>query len=177
MSRPGSAYDFKKRAGISVGTSIPVLTRLHSAGLLDQSESDQRNARWYTATSAGAQTLKAAWRSCLNSHRADVDSIIRIGYLAWTLGNDREASQFLRQASTTLHARAKTMKAEASELFNGIQHELHGTAYRWLRTCCDAARLHASAEAMTQLADQISGVGQSKSEREEKRGSGGRSRR
>jgi DNA-binding PadR family transcriptional regulator len=172
-----SAYDLKKRAGISVGTSVPVLARLHGAGLLDRSEIDQRNARRYLTTTAGAQTLTTAWRTCLNSRPADVESIIRIGYLAWTLGNDQEASAFLQQAAKTLHARATTMKAEASELFNGVQHELHGNAYRWLRTCCDAARLHASAEAVTQLADQISGMERARSGREEKRGSGGRSRR
>jgi DNA-binding PadR family transcriptional regulator len=172
-----SAYDLKKRAGISVGTSVPVLARLHGAGLLDQSDVDQRNARRYLTTTAGAQTLTAAWRTFLNSRPADVDSIIRIGYLAWTLGNDHEASAFLQQAATTLHARAATMKAEASELFNGVQHELHGNAYRWLRTCCDVARLHASAEEIAHLADQISDMGRTKSGREEKRGSGRRSRR
>ena len=172
-----SAYDFKKRAGISVGTSIPALGRLHDAGLLDLSETNQRNARRYLITASGAQTLKDAWRTCLSSPTADVDSIIRIGYLAWTLGNDREASEFLQRAASTLQVRATTIKAEASESFNGVQHELPGSAYRWLRTYCDAVRLHACAGALTQLADQIGGIGQAKSGREEKQGSGGRSRR
>lgn len=171
------AYDFKKRAGISVGTSVPVLARLHVAGLLDQSENDQRNARRYITTPAGARTLKAAWRTFLNSRPTDVDSVVRIGYLAWTLGNGREASAFLQQAAKTLHARATTMNAEASELFNGVQHELQGNGYRWLRTCCEAARLRASAEAITQLADQISNIGRANSGRRQYRDSGGRSRK
>jgi hypothetical protein len=127
--------------------------------LLRSIAADQRNARKYFITPEGEETLKGAWRTCLESQPLDIDSIIRVAYLAWTLGNDREASDFLQRAAMTLRARAATMQAQALELFDGVRHEVQGNAYRWLRTHCDAARLEAGAEALTELADQICGIG------------------
>ena len=169
-----TAYDLKAKAGISVGTSIPVLAHLQNAQLVRQTATDQRNTRRYLITPAGAETLKAAWRTCPKLRPAHIDSIIRVAYLTWILGNDREAASFLRRAAMILRARATTLQAQASELFHGIRQELYGNGYRWLRTCCDAARMEASAEALTQMADQICGMGNAGPGRKQNREPGAR---
>ena len=154
-----NSYDFRSKAGISVGTSSPVLARLHSSGLVEESGTEQRTAHRYLVTPAGAKALKEGWHACLNSQPADIDSIIRVTYLAWTLGNDQDVSDFLRRADASLHARTATTHAQASELFLGISKRMHGNAYRWLRASCEAARLDASAVALTRLSDQLCGAG------------------
>src|ERR1051326_3610450 len=78
-------YDLKAKAGLSLGSTIPLLARLTETGLLKASDPDRRNSRKYSVTREGASALRHGWKAMLTGD-TDTDSALRIAYLAWHNG-------------------------------------------------------------------------------------------
>jgi len=149
-----TAYDFKSQAGISVGSSAPVLDRLEKAGLIKGSSPGVRKRQQFSITKSGTKTLESGWRDLLASRPTDPDATLRITYLAWALGGQSELSDFIDSSATTLKNAAATRLAEANQL-QPMTGSLGGQAFRWLKSSFEAARLDAQSVALRELGKQI----------------------
>ena len=147
-------YDFKSQAGISVGSSAPVLARLEKSGYVMGSDPGVRDRRQFSITKAGTKTLDSGWRRLLTSRPTDPDATLRITYMAWALGRPGELTDFIDSASTTLKNVAATRLAEATQL-QPTADNLGGQAFRWLKASFEAARLAAQSQALKELGKQI----------------------
>ena len=87
-------YELKTKAGLSLGSTVPVLARLEKDVLVKASEPGLRRSRKYSITAKGTKVLTQGWTEQLATHPNDIDSILRIAYLAW-LNGDKKACQLL----------------------------------------------------------------------------------
>ena len=152
----GSAtpYDLKSRAGISVGSSAPVLDRLKHEGLVKGSNPGARDRVQFSITNSGQKKLRSEWEALLAERPTDPDTILRITYLAWALGRQDTVTTFIGSSADTLLSAAATRRAEAHQLQAHLEN-LGGEAFRWLKTNFEAARLEAQSKALRKLGDQI----------------------
>src|SRR6185369_13430037 len=79
-------YSLKSQAGISVGSSAPVLERLEKSGLIRGSSPGARDRRQFSITKSGERALESGWRALLATRPTDPDAVLRITYLAWVFG-------------------------------------------------------------------------------------------
>ena len=149
-----TAYAFKSQAGISVGSSAPVLERLEKSGLIEGSSPGVRERRQFSITKSGAKALESGWRRLLAVRPTDPDAILRIAYLAWALGRRSDLPDFIDASSITLKNAAASRLAEANQL-QPMAGNLGGAAFRWLKASFEAARLEAQSQALKELGKQI----------------------
>ena len=150
----GTPYELKVKAGISIGSSAPVLERLAGAGLLKKSAAGVRGKAQFGISPKGEKTLDKGWQALLVSRPIDPDAILRITYLAWALGEQDVMTAFVDSAASTLRNAAAVRRAEAGQLqgaFSGVGPE----AFRWLKTRFEAARLEAQSDELKELGKQI----------------------
>jgi DNA-binding PadR family transcriptional regulator len=148
-------YELKTRAGLSLGSTVPVLARLETDGLVKASEPGLRRSRKYSITAKGAKVLAHGWPEQLATRSNDVDSILRIAYLAWLKGDKTACAKFLERSAENLRGWAGSLSAEADRLSASIGENPDGDAYMWLRTYCEAARAETDAAALVDLSDRI----------------------
>jgi len=147
-------YDMKAKAGISVGSSAPVLERHEKAALIKGSDPGIRDRREFTITKTGISTLEKKWRDLLATRPTDSDAVLRITYLAWALGRENVVTEFIEATAVTLQNTAATRRAEANQL-EPMASGLGGEAFRWLKSSFEAARLEAQSKALKELGKQI----------------------
>ena len=151
----GTTYDLKSKAGLSVGSTAPILARLEDGGLIEAPQAGVRGTRRFAITKAGSKHLAAEWKHLLNRQPTDIDEILRITYLAWAIDSPDLASRFVATAAAGIEAFAATRRAEANQLLRSLTVQVGGPAYRWLRTATEAARLQAQSEALKLLGKEI----------------------
>lgn len=149
-----TAYDLKARAGISIGSSAPVLARLAKARLLTKPKPGIRDRSEFSITPLGEETLKKGWAKLLVDRPTDPDAILRIAYLAWALGRREAMRKFMQAAAGTLRDAAGIRRAEAKQL-QAATSEVRAEAFRWLKTSFEAARLEAQSKELKVLGEQI----------------------
>jgi DNA-binding PadR family transcriptional regulator len=150
-----TAYELKTRAGLSLGSTVPVLARLQEDALLKASDPGLRRSRKYSITTKGIKVLTQGWTEQLATHPNDVDSILRIAYLAWLNGEHQACAKFLERSAESLRGWSTSHRAEADRLSASIGEKPDGDAFMWLRTYCEAARAATDATALVELSDQI----------------------
>ena len=150
----GTPYDLKSQAGISVGSSAPVLERLEKTGLIRGSAPGVRRRRQFSLTKSGKSTLESSWQELLATRPTDPDAILRIIYLAWSLGRQNTVSDFVQASALSLQNAASTRRAEANQM-QPMAAKLAGEAFRWLKASFEAARLDAQSKALKELGKQI----------------------
>jgi DNA-binding PadR family transcriptional regulator len=151
----GTPYDFKMKAGLSLGSVVPALARLEQDELIEGSEPGRRKSRRYITTPAGDRALSREWESNLNGRVNDLDSILRIAYLAWLNGKTREGAEFMEKSADALRGLAGSLRAEAARFASTVSDEPDGDAFKWLRTRCEAARVEAEAAALVELSGEL----------------------
>lgn len=149
-------YELRERAGMSLGSTSPVLDRLREEGLITASEEGARGSVRFSVTAKGANVLKQQVASLLSSRPRDIDSILRITYLAWLNGDTEDLANFMNKSADALHGLAESRRAEAGRLNHALGETPDGDAFRWLRTHCEAARVQAEADALLDLSSQMS---------------------
>lgn len=147
-------YELKVRAGISIGSSGPVLDRLAKEGLLKKSVPGVRDKSEFSITKSGTKKLDAGWQTLLASRPTDPDAILRITYLAWALGRQDAVMKFVNGAGDTLANAAAVRKAEANQL-QAASDSAGPEAFRWLKTRFEAARLEAQSKELKALGQEI----------------------
>ena len=108
-------YDFKIRAGLSVGTTVPVLARLEKNGWIEADEMGARRSRRFSITKTGERNLKSQWKYLLLRKATATDEILRIVYLSRVLGDASAAARFATRASDDLAALAEMKRLEARQ--------------------------------------------------------------
>lgn len=150
-------YDLREKAGISLGSTSPVLDRLETDGFIKASEEGARRSRRFSITTKGANLLKQGWASYLHERPNDIDSVLRIAYLAWMNGDTRACVEFMKKSAQALRGSASSREAEADRLELMIGETPDGDAFRWLRTRSDAARRQAEADTLLDMCKEIEG--------------------
>lgn len=147
-------YDFLVQAGISVGSSAPVLARLEKSGSIEGSSPGVRDRRQFSITNSGAKALESGWRRLLSFRSTDPDTILRITYLAWACGRRTEVSDFIAASAITLQNAATTRRAEARQLQEATANR-GAEAFRWLKLGFEAARLEAQSKELLELGKRV----------------------
>ena len=109
-------YDFRMKAGLSLGSTVPVLSRLEADGLIKGSEPGLRRSRKYSISGKGVKALTAEWVNHLRDRPTDIDSALRIAYLAWRFDGQETAAKFLREAGESFRGLSSSRRAEAERL-------------------------------------------------------------
>lgn len=151
-----SAYDLRRRAGISLGASTPSLRRLVKNKLVtlekDRSPTNHRRNS-VELTAAGREQARKGWKSWLvdNSGVTDLDSLLRIADMASQYGADPyRIKKFLKSAGETKLLMADSAKGTARALPHSGK-----LIYGKMRSRCDENRLRAEADALFQIASDI----------------------
>lgn len=147
-------YELKTKAGISIGSSAPVLERLAKDGLLKKSDPGVHDRIQFAITKSGEKRLESGWQSLLATRPTDPDAILRIIYLAWALGRQDATAKFIASAVDTLQNASATRRAEATQL-EVASRDVGPAAFRWLKTRFEAARLAAQSRELKELGRQI----------------------
>jgi DNA-binding PadR family transcriptional regulator len=150
----GTPYDLKSRADISLGSSIPALNRLEADGLIEASDPKSRRSRRFTLKTKGRTALKKDWSEHLQSPTTDVESILRIAYLACLNKSPGKAAVFLEAAADRLRGLAAMAHAEATR-FDRRGAKVDNDALRWLRARVDERRVKAEAQELSVLAQEL----------------------
>ena len=138
-----TAYEFHREAGLSVGSSIPALSRLQRAGLLNKeivSTGDRRSSS-YTLSPSGRKFTQTAWRSMLQKDSpSDPDTILRVVELANHYSAPAEQIRlYLNRAAGRKALLAKKSAKENRQMS-------HGFAYRVAKSDFERVRLKAESE-------------------------------
>jgi DNA-binding PadR family transcriptional regulator len=147
-------YELKAKAGISIGSSAPVLARLAEARLLTKPKPGIRARSEFSITDLGRDRLESEWQELLADRPTDPDAILRIAYLAWALGRREATMKFMQAAAETLRDAAGIRRAETKQL-QGARAAVGAEAFRWLKTSLEAARLEAQSTELKSLSEQI----------------------
>jgi DNA-binding PadR family transcriptional regulator len=148
-------YELKTKAGLSLGSTVPVLARLENDALVKASEPGLRRSRKYSITAKGTKALSEGWTEQLTTRPNDIDSILRIAYLAWLNGDKTACAKFMERSAGNLRGWAGSRSAEADRLCASIGEKPDGDAFMWLRTYCEAVRAETDAAAPVALSDRI----------------------
>jgi len=158
MVRQGLAtpYELKTRAGLSLGSTVPALSRLEESGLVKASEEGARRSRRFSITVKGTKALAQGWEDQLATEHTDLDSILRVACLAWLHGDTKACQEFMKRSANGLHGWAGSLRAEADRIAAKLGEKgPDGDTFVWLRTHCEAARAETDAATLVELSDQI----------------------
>ncbi len=141
-----SSFELNRLAGVSLGTSLPVLKRLSSSGLLKSSEPGSRRKVKYVLTAVGERALGTFVQQILGTEKSilDGDSALRAMFIAEWHGRSKLVPQIAENAARQLE-RAARFKETASEERGQVEIS-KAVRYRTLRSLLDTARLRAEAK-------------------------------
>jgi DNA-binding PadR family transcriptional regulator len=148
-------YELKTKAGLSLGSTVPALARLLEDGLVKASEEGARKSRKFSITTKGSKKLAREWAGHLATDQTDLDSILRIAYLAWLHGDMKACQEFMKRSADGLRGWAGSIRAEAERMAGKVGTEPDCNAFLWMRKHCEAVRADADAAALTELSAQI----------------------
>jgi DNA-binding PadR family transcriptional regulator len=148
-------YELKTRASLSLGSTVPALFRLEKSGLVKASEAGARRSRNFSITAKGTKALVPGWKEQLTEEHTDLDSILRVAYLAWQHGDARACQEFMKRSADELRGWAGSLTAESERLAGKIGAEPDGSTFVWMSKHCAAARALADAAALTELSVQV----------------------
>jgi len=153
-----TSYSLQRRGGLSVGSTIPVLGRLETAGLAKKAEvlgGSKRRRHAYQLSAAGRKLARTGWMPLLEDPpSADLDALLRLADLASHYGAKTTdiASLFERAATdrTVLSRRAaagKTKVGAPSLLYVATRNGWHSG-----RMAAEAKFLRSLAKSATAVA-------------------------
>lgn len=150
-----SPYDLQRRAGISLGASIPALRRLLTDGLVSRTEETSERNRprhEYRPTLEGLEAAQTGWKPYLEKGELpnDLDSVLRVADMAAHYGAEkRKIRAFLKRAAEERHTLAQQAGLAAPK---PSSHRVDLLSYSAMRLRCDADRLQAEATALHAIA-------------------------
>jgi hypothetical protein len=102
----------KTKAGLSLGSTVPVLARLEKDALVKASEEGARRSRRFSITAKGTKALAQGWPEQLATEHTDLDSILRVACLAWLHGDTKACQEFMKRSADWLCAAGREPGAE-----------------------------------------------------------------
>lgn len=145
-----TAYDLQRRAGVSLGSSVPALRRLEEAGFIKraaQVDSSKRPRNQFKLTAAGKKMARGAWILLLNNQSpSDFDSILRLVDMAQHYqAKAADITVFLDAVSSERQSLTRSGRARLCEECNPL--EILATREAW-----DVSRRKAEAKFLAELA-------------------------
>jgi DNA-binding PadR family transcriptional regulator len=146
-----SAYDLNKSADLSVGATLPLLSRLEKAGLL-RSKAAARRSKQYSVTAEGRSVLQRSWQKLLEPVPREFEAILRIAYVCAVMdGTLKVMRYFLRAAAVERKLLGAERKRKAESILRESVQDAFGRGHRWLRAYCDFVRLEAETSVLSRL--------------------------
>ena len=157
MVRQGLAtpYELMTKAGLSLGSTVPVLARLKNDAFVKASKEGARRSRKFSITAKGTRALTKGWAEQLATEHTDLDSILRVAALAWLHEDTKVCQEFLKRSADGLRGWAGSLRAETERLAGKVGSEPDGGTFMWMSKHCEAARAESDAAALIELAGQI----------------------
>jgi len=117
QSGMATTYDLKSKAGLSVGSTSPILSRLEKSSLVEAPKAERRRgARGFSINTAGRKRLSAEWKQLLERRPTDVDEILRITYIAWFMGSPEMAASFVENSAAGLNCSSRERQVASIRL-------------------------------------------------------------
>ena len=148
-------YELKTKAGLSLGSTVPVLARLEKNALVKASEEGARRSRKFSITAKGTKALTQSWAEQSATEHTDLDSILRVACLAWMNGSMKACQEFMKHSADGLRGWAGSLRAEAERIAARLGDSPNADTFVWLRTYCEAARAETDAAVLIELSDRI----------------------
>jgi len=149
----GTPYDLYTKAGVSIGSSIPVFSRLEKRGLLKGTPGARRSRR-FAITKTGIRELRTGWTMLRSDKPTDPDAILRQVYLAWAVGAKSDFSNAVQAGISALKHSAELRLADAAHLEPHVDSPA-AVSFRWMKDRLEAARLQAQSTALEDLAKAV----------------------
>jgi len=148
-------YDLRVRAGLSVGTTAPVLARLEQSGWIEADEAGVRRSRRFSITKTGAKNLESQWKNLPLKRSTAPDEILRIVYLANVLGNASTAARFAERASEDLAALGEMKRIEAQQHAGGSESANSPDWYLSMKLRSQAVEALSNARLLAEIAKEL----------------------
>jgi len=148
-------YDLMRRAGLSLGASVPALRRLSAARLVKkgkETSGSKRPRHVYKVTAEGRKQARTGWKQYLegNSNPVDLDEILRVCDMADHGNHDRASlAAFLGRA-----ARDRSVLARQAQIVIDRQSD-EALDYMSMRAKCEVGRLTSDEVVLSQLASDV----------------------
>ena len=145
-------YDLMRRAGVSLGASVPALRRLSAAGLIKKDKEKARSNRprhAYTLTPDGKRQARIGWKRYLEGESVpvDLDEILRVCDMADHNDHDRASlAAFLERAARDRSALSRQAQAVLD------RQSSVPLDYMSIRAKCEVGRLNSDQLMLSQLA-------------------------
>jgi DNA-binding PadR family transcriptional regulator len=155
-SGTGTAYAFREQAGLSLGATLPALTRLEEFGLVARGEKLERNKQEFRLTANGKRELKSALIRLLRTYEqkppSDIESVLRVCALAVQGAKIASARKLLQAAAS-----ARICPTGQGSAESGTLNRKSGLAetYHRLATRREAARLRAERDLLISLFEEL----------------------
>ncbi len=145
-----TSYDLHIHGGLSLGSTVPALRRLGSAGLVRKKApvgSSKRPRHWFQLSAAGRKLARGGWVSLLKDQPpSDFDAVLRLADMAQHYGaTSADIVTFLETVASGRRSSARSGVSEAHEMRDSLG--LVATREAW-----DVARLKAEAKFIDGLA-------------------------
>ena len=137
-------YDLNRQGGLSLGSTVPALRRLESAGLIKRKApvgSSKRPRHWFQLSVTGKKLARSGWKVHLKaSSHPDFDAVLRVVDMAQHyLAKPIDIVAFLEAAASERRSQARPRASGPSDTYNSFG--LVTTRESW-----DVVRLRAEAK-------------------------------
>jgi DNA-binding PadR family transcriptional regulator len=145
-----TSYDLHIHGGLSLGSTIPALRRLETAGLIRKKDpvgSSKRPRHWFQLSATGRKLARGGWISLLKDQPpSDFDAILRLADIAQHYRvKPADIVSFLEAAASERRSSARSGVSEPLEMHDSLR--LVATREAW-----DLSRLGAEAKFLEGLA-------------------------
>jgi hypothetical protein len=106
-------------------------------------------------TAKGIKALAQGWAEQAAEERTDLDSILRVTFLAWQNGSATACQEFLKRSADGLRGWSGSIRAEAERLAGKVEAAPDANTFLWMNKHCEAARAESDAAALNELSAQI----------------------
>jgi hypothetical protein len=148
-------YVLKSSAGLSVGATLPALSRLKKRKLLQRAEVAARNKQEFEVTPLGKKIMLSEMKRLLAQAKTtpptDTESALRLAALAF-FSKKHDAAMIL--LTSVGESRLRLAQVRAKD-FNHVATADLPTLYRSLSGTCEGARSEAEGEALIALAREL----------------------
>jgi DNA-binding PadR family transcriptional regulator len=105
-------YDLQRQGGLSLGSTVPALKRLETAGLVRKKApvgSSKRPRHWFQLSAAGKKRARSGWKMHLKaSNHPDFDAVLRVVDMAQHyLAKPIDIGAFLEAAASVRRSQAR----------------------------------------------------------------------
>lgn len=149
-----AVYSLAAQAGLSPGTTLPLLNRLEEAGLIHIGAAGARGRRDCALTPAGRRVLRTEASRLVERPVSDLDSALRTVFLAFPLLENSRRVKFLNDVIARLRTAAESRKLDASSPAVADTPE----QYRRLRRLAEAHRLKADVATLEGIVAELTSV-------------------